>query len=79
MPSPAALLPALEVLSMKIVGGRKFSTKKNQRPMVKRRQRRVKADSKQTDQFLFGSLGAAPPVRKIDPMTGKIVAIISAR
>jgi hypothetical protein len=35
------------------------------------------ADNQQTrDQFLFGSLGAASPVRRIDPRTGNVVAVI---
>ena len=28
---------------------------------------------------LFGSQGAASPVRKIDPVTGKVIAVIPAR
>ena len=28
------------------------------------------------ERFLFGSLGAASPVRRIDPRTGKVVALI---
>src|SRR5262249_24174608 len=69
--------------TMKIIGGRRFSRNKRQRPLLKRRQKRVvdaiKVDRKQaTERWLFGTLGAASSVRKIDPATGKIIAIIPA-
>ena len=31
------------------------------------------------DRFLFGSLGAASPVRRIDPKTGAVVEVIKAK
>jgi hypothetical protein len=38
------------------------------------------AEFRQTrDKLLFGSLGAASPVRRIDPKTGEVVEIISMR
>jgi hypothetical protein len=31
------------------------------------------------DRWSFGTLGAASPVRKIDPATGKVVAVVPLR
>jgi hypothetical protein len=37
------------------------------------------AEIRQTrDKLLFGSLGAASPVRRIDPRTGNVIAVIDA-
>jgi hypothetical protein len=49
-------------------------------PLKKRRlktNKQVTADYwRARDRFLFGSLGAASPVRRIDPGAGKVVAIV---
>jgi hypothetical protein len=64
---------------MKIVGGRKFSLNKRDRPMVIRRQKPrsipLTAYALKTH-WMYGSLGAASPVRRIDPATGNVIEIL---
>lgn len=58
----------------------KFSLNKKPRAAVKRRlpanYRRAKAAFKQALEDMFGSRGAASPVRRIDPKTGEIVGVV---
>jgi hypothetical protein len=50
---------------------------KERRPAVKKRAGEVRAEYQQArERLLFGSLGAASPVRRIDPKTGDVVAVI---
>ena len=68
---------------MKIVGGRKFSLHKVDRSMVKRRLPSTPGSSEaerrlETERGRYGKLGAASPVRQIDPVTGKIIAVVPA-
>jgi hypothetical protein len=42
-----------------------------------KKRKQTSAEFQQTrDKLLFGSLGAASPVRKIDPNTGAVIALI---
>ena len=59
----------------------KFSLNKKPRAAVKRRlpanyRRTAKAAFKQALEDMFGSRGAASPVRRIDPKTGEIVGVV---
>ena len=51
--------------------------KPNSKKRAKRGYRKEAAAAfKRADQQLFGSQGGASPVRKIDPVTGEVIAII---
>ena len=65
---------------MKIVGGRKFALNKHDRPMVirKKRPRAMPASPRSKTHWMYGSLGPASPVRRIDPATGEVLAVIPA-
>jgi hypothetical protein len=66
---------------MKIVGGRKFALNKHDRPMVIRKKMPKalrKASYQSKTHWMYGSLGPASPVRRIDPATGEVVAVIPA-
>ena len=66
---------------MRIVGGRKFALNEHDRPMVirKKRPRAVMPVSHQSKtHWMYGSLGPASPVRRIDSATGEVVAVIPA-
>ena len=62
------------------MGGTTKLFKKKTRP--KRRQMKTSAEQAATeyrqarDKAIYGSLGGASPVRRIDPNTGKIIAVI---
>jgi hypothetical protein len=56
--------------------------KKNNPAKKKARKRRWPGLAKyysELDKLRYGSLGPASPVRKIDPLTGELVAIIPAK
>lgn len=60
-----------------------FSRKKiRRRRFVLRRKgvtlEELERQRRERDRFFFGSAGAASPVKKIDPKTGKVVAVIPA-
>ena len=66
---------------MKIVGGRKFALNKHDRPMVIRKKRPraiMPASHRSKTHWMYGSLGPASPVRRIDPATGEVLAVIPA-
>jgi len=52
--------------------------RKKKRPPRVRSKAMTQYNRAMEDHRKFGSLGAASPVRKIDPATGKVVAIIPA-
>jgi hypothetical protein len=57
----------------------KRTGQRKEHPVVKRKayKRHAAAEYKKAlENRLFGSLGGASPVRKIDPKTGKVVAVI---
>jgi hypothetical protein len=55
----------------------KTPNKERRRPAVKKLAAEVRAEYQQArDRLLFGSLGAASPVRRVDPKTGDVVAVI---
>ena len=55
----------------------KKTPNKKRRPAVKKRAADIRAEvRKAREGLLFGSLGAASPVKRIDPKTGEVVEII---
>ena len=77
------ITPAQEPFSMKSPNFLKKAVrkkKKKRRPGSPFRDYRKIADTErvQATERLFGSQGPASPVRKIDPKTGRVVAIIDA-
>jgi hypothetical protein len=55
----------------------KKTPNKERRPALKKRPAEIRAEYQQArERLLFGSLGAASPVRRIDPITGEVVAVI---
>jgi hypothetical protein len=51
---------------------------KQRRPALKKRRAEIREAEYQRarENLLFGSLGAASPVRQIDPVTGDVIALI---
>jgi hypothetical protein len=57
----------------------KKTPNKERRPAVKKRAADVRAEYQQArERRLFGSLGAASPVRRIDPKTGEVIEILES-
>jgi hypothetical protein len=55
----------------------KKTPNKQRRPALKKRRAEIRAEYQRArEELLFGSLGAASPVRRIDPKTGEVVEII---
>jgi branched-subunit amino acid aminotransferase/4-amino-4-deoxychorismate lyase len=58
---------------------------KTRSPRIRRRRKTEPRDLTEAEyvrareKFLFGSLGPASPVKRIDPQTGEVVEIISKR
>jgi hypothetical protein len=58
----------------------KKTPNKERRPAVKKRAAEIRAEYQQArERLLFGSLGGASPVRRIDPKTGDVVAVIDPK
>jgi hypothetical protein len=58
----------------------KKTPNKERRPAVKKRAADIRAEYQQArERLVFGSLGAASPVRRIDPKTGDVVAVIDPK
>ena len=50
---------------------------KQRQPALKKRRAEIRDEYQRArDNLLFGSLGAASPVRQIDPVTGDVIALI---
>jgi hypothetical protein len=55
----------------------KKTPNKQRRPALKKRRAEIRAEYQRArEELLFGSLGAASPVRQIDPVTGDVIALI---
>ena len=68
---------------MKVLGGHKFALSGDRRPSVVKKMAVVPvvdpAEAKRReDERLFGRMGPASPVRKIDPATGEVMAVLPA-
>ena len=68
---------------MKVIGGHKFALKGDRRPRVEKRMAVVPVidraeEKRREEERLFGRMGPASPVRKIDPATGQVVAVLPA-
>ena len=46
--------------------------------LPKKRKKRFGFNDPERDKILYGSLGAASPVRRIDPKTGLVIAVIDS-
>jgi hypothetical protein len=58
----------------------KKTPNKQRRPALKKRRDEIRAEYQRArENQLFGSLGAASPVRRIDPKTGDVVAVIDPK
>ena len=68
---------------MKVLGGHKFTLKPDCRPRVVKRMAVVPVidpieAKRREDERLFGRMGPASSVRKIDPATGRVIAVVPA-
>jgi hypothetical protein len=58
---------------------RKQQLRPSGRPCKRGRRLSYEAIQKKSDALFYGTLGPASPTKRIDPKTGKVVEIISAR
>jgi hypothetical protein len=56
----------------------KKTPKKRRRPPIKKTAAANAEYQRARERLLFGTLGAASPVRRIDPITGEVIAVIDS-